>query len=217
MSEQQFIYIITLLIPLLFAITIHEYAHGFVADKLGDKTARMLGRLSLNPLNHIDFIGTLVLPIGLAMATSGSIFFGYAKPVPISPHNFKNVRQGIIYTTLAGPLSNFIMAFLWCIGVLIASQIPAENISTALLSISLMGIKINVVLGILNLLPIPPLDGSKVISAMLPRSIHTRIFEHEQYGLFLLLGMSVTGILGAIITPMVRSVLGFYLNLIGLS
>ena len=217
MSEQQFIYIITLLIPLLFAITIHEYAHGFVADKLGDKTARMLGRLSLNPLNHIDFIGTLVLPIGLAVATSGAIFFGYAKPVPISPHNFKNVRQGIIYSTLAGPISNFIMAFLWCLGVIIAIQIPAQNISTALLSISLMGIKINVVLGILNLLPIPPLDGSKVISAMLPRSIHTRIFEHEQYGLILLLGMSVTGILGGIITPMASSVFGFYLSLIGIS
>lgn len=217
MSEQQLLYILTLAIPLLFAITIHEYAHGFVADLLGDKTARMLGRLSLNPLNHIDFFGTLILPIGLAIATSGAIFFGYAKPVPISPHNFKNIRQGIILSTLAGPLSNFIMALLWCAGVIIATQaIQNHHISAALLSISLMGIKINVVLGVLNLLPIPPLDGSKVISAMLPKSLHTRIFEHEQYGIFLLLALSITGILGSIIIPIVNHVLGLYLNLMGL-
>jgi Zn-dependent protease len=216
MNEHALFDISIMLIPLIFGITVHEYAHGFAADKLGDKTARMLGRLSINPINHIDFFGTLILPIGVAVATSGAIFFGYAKPVPISPHNFKNLRKGIIISTLAGPLSNFVMALFWSFGLLATPHIPHHGFSTALFAISIMGIKINTVLGVLNLLPIPPLDGSKVISVLLPKSIHTHLFNHEQYGLIILLAMSISGILSTVIDPMVKTVLGFYMNLIGL-
>ena len=215
MTEQTLNLLIAMAIPLLFAITIHEYAHGFVADRLGDKTARMLGRLSLNPLNHIDPFGTLILPVSIAIISNGTMFFGFAKPVPISIHNFKNLRRDTILVTLAGPLSNFVMALIWLGGLLLATSIPDPAIQKSLLVVSLLGVKINIILGILNLLPIPPLDGSKIITVLMPRGISTRIFEYEQYGLLILVGLSITGILAAIIGPLSSTTLGFYLSLIG--
>jgi Zn-dependent protease len=216
MNEQTLKLLLAMAIPLLFAITIHEYAHGFVADRLGDKTARMLGRLSLNPLNHIDPFGTLLLPICLAIASNGMLFFGYAKPVPISVHNFKNIKRDLILVTLAGPGSNFLMAFLWLAGILVATSLSDPAIQASLLVVSLLGVKINIFLGVLNLLPIPPLDGSKVITVLMPRGISTKIFEHEQYGILIIMALAFTGILGAIIGPIGTTMIQFYLSMIGM-
>ena len=210
-SAQSFNFILTLAIPMLFAITIHEYAHGLVADKLGDKTARMLGRLSLNPINHIDPFGTILLPLAIALSSGGSMFFGYAKPVPISIHNFKNLKRDIILVTLAGPMSNFIMGFLWLLSNSLCKHYVSDPaLYHTLSSISTMGVKINIVLGVLNILPIPPLDGSKVLSILMPRTLQGYIFKYEQYGIFLIALLAFSGMLGQIIRPLFMHVLNFY-------
>tara|TARA_Y200000002_G_scaffold377375_1_gene382871 strand:+ start:6091 stop:6741 length:651 start_codon:yes stop_codon:yes gene_type:complete len=208
--------ILKMSIPLLFAITIHEYAHGFVADRLGDKTARMMGRLSLNPINHIDPFGTLLLPLALGLSSGGAMFFGYARPVPISTHNFKNFKRDMMLVTLAGPMSNFIMGYLWGLAMISASFITDPAVRQTVIDISIFGMKINAILGILNLLPIPPLDGSKIITILMPRLIRGYIFEYEQYGILLILVLAMTGILGAIIYPLFKVVMGMYLYGIGL-
>ena len=202
--------ILKMSIPLLFAITIHEYAHGFVADRLGDKTARMMGRLSLNPINHIDPFGTLLLPLALGLSSGGAMFFGYARPVPISTHNFKNFKRDMMLVTIAGPMSNFIMGYLWGLAMISASFITDPAVRQTVIDISIFGMKINAILGILNLLPIPPLDGSKIITILMPRLIRGYIFEYEQYGILLILVLAMTGILGAIIYPLFQDVTRMY-------
>lgn len=158
----------------------HEYMHGFVADKLGDPTAKYAGRLTLDPRVHIDPIGSIVLPLGLFLLSGGKFMFAYAKPVPYNPHNLKNQRWGPVAVAVAGPLSNFLLAFIFG---LIIQFLPVSSLSDFLSLI----VYANVLLGVFNLVPIPPLDGSKVLLAVLPDSLHNVRVMLEKYGFFLLI------------------------------
>ena len=159
---------------------LHEYMHGFVADKLGDPTARYAGRLTLDPRVHIDPIGSILLPLGLFLMSGGKFMFAYAKPVPYNAYNLKNQKWGPVAVAVAGPLSNFLLAFIF--GLLI-QFLPLSSLSS---SLSLI-VYANVLLGVFNLVPIPPLDGSKVLLAVLPDSMHSVRVLLEKYGFVLLI------------------------------
>jgi len=189
-------------LPLLFAITVHEYAHGWAAHKLGDNTAKNLGRLSLNPIRHIDPLGTIVVPL-LLMISSGFIF-GWAKPVPVNWHNLRQPRRDMALVALAGPGSNLLRALLWGavmkVGYLYAGGEP-DPIALYLIYAGTAGIFINIILMVLNLLPIPPLDGSRVLSSLVSPDIARRLAQIEVYGFIILVVLLLTGILGQIISP----------------
>lgn len=197
-------------VPILFAITIHEVAHGWVAAKLGDKTAWMLGRLTLNPFKHIDPIGTIVVPAFLYF-TSGFIF-GWAKPVPINYNALRSPKYDMLWVAIAGPVSNFIMAFLWLL--LLVFSINASI--RFLIEMAQVGIYINLLLAVLNLLPLPPLDGGRVMSALLPNSLAYQYNQLEPFGLFILLGLLFLGVFQNLILPIVQSIQQFMLNVVGL-
>lgn len=194
------------IIPVLFAITLHEAAHAYVANRCGDNTARMLGRLSLNPIRHIDPIGTIVLPLVAGFLTNFSFVLGYAKPVPISWGQLRNPKRDMILVTLAGPGSNFLMAFLWAAGLKIATLLHPETSMPALflLFTSRAGMIINLVLAFLNLIPIPPLDGSKVVISLLPTRQSIQFEKLEPYGFLILVILIFTGVLGYVLTPLVN-------------
>jgi len=190
------------IIPLLFAITIHEMAHGWAASKLGDKTAWMLGRVSLNPIKHVDFIGTLFIPF-ILIAFKSPVIFGWAKPVPINPRNFKNPRRDMALTAAAGPLSNLLMAILWAIAAKIGIVLlqAGMGFGVALLLMGRAGIWINLVLMFLNLIPLPPLDGGRILVGLLPRSLAIKYARIEPYGFFILLFLVIIGILNFLMIP----------------
>lgn len=206
-------------IPVLMAITLHEAAHGWVASKLGDKTALMLGRVTLNPLKHIDPIGTVLVPIALLVL--GGFVFGWAKAVPITPRNFKNPARDMAWVAVAGPLSNLVMAIGWALLAKFGYMISVDghdsmSLGQFLIYSGLAGIAINLVLMVLNLIPIPPLDGSRVLSALLPNSLAYRYNQIEPYGFFILLGLLFLGVLGPIISGPYQAIQGFLLNMVGL-
>ena len=177
---------------LLFSIVIHEYAHGWVAERFGDDTARSLGRLTLNPIPHIDMVGTILLP-GMAILT-GMPVFGWAKPVPINPNRFKNPLKDLMWVSLAGPLANFSLACCAAIGIwLIKSYgiVPA-GISLSVFELLRFVLIINVILTVLNLLPIPPLDGSKIVLGLLPSRYAYQFMQIERYGFIILILLLVT-------------------------
>lgn len=155
-------------LPVVLAITIHEAAHGYVAKYFGDPTAYMLGRVTLNPLKHIDPLGTVVLPIAMYLMTDGNMFFGYAKPVPVASHRLRNPRNDMVWVALAGPASNFLQAILWGIAFLVASA----SDSIFLANMAQGGILINTILCVLNLFPLPPLDGGRIVTGLLPPLWH---------------------------------------------
>lgn len=192
-------------LPVLLAITLHEAAHAYVANRCGDTTAKMLGRLSLNPIRHIDPVGTVIMPIVAGLLTNFSLVLGYAKPVPINWSQLRNPRRDMILVTLAGPCSNFLMAFLWAGGFKIATLLHPEASTPALflLFTSRAGMIINLVLAFLNLIPIPPLDGSRVVSSMLPARQAMLYAKMEPYGFLILIILIFTGILGTILTPLI--------------
>lgn len=208
-------YVCVAIIPILFAITVHEVAHGWVACKFGDPTAQMLGRLTLNPIKHIDPIGTIVVPAMLLFF--GGVIFGWAKPVPVDPRNFKNPARDMAIVAVAGPLSNLIMAFLWAIifklvvmfGVGSSFALPVSDMAK-------IGIQINIVLMVLNILPIPPLDGSKVLMAFLPGPASYKLSRIEPYGFFIILALIMLGVFGAIVTPVYHAFTVFTATLLGL-
>jgi len=180
-------------LPVLLAITVHEVAHGWVAKKLGDRTAQRLGRLTLNPFKHIDPIGTVLVP-GFLLLVSGFVF-GWAKPVPITWENLKHPRRDVALVALAGPFSNFLMAIGWGLVMKLAlmfSQSP-ESLLFPLVLMGAAGITINLILMVLNLLPILPLDGGRVLAAMLPGPLSRQFSKLEPYGLFIILGLLFFG------------------------
>lgn len=189
------------LLPAIFAITIHEVAHGYMAYRLGDKTAKMLGRLSLNPLKHIDFLGTVFIPL-LLIFFSG-IIFGWAKPVPLNVKNLSNIKRDTALIALCGPLSNFAMAILWAIFAKVSTLglNLSSSIALPLIFMGIAGVKVNVFLAILNLLPLPPLDGGHVISGILPNKVAEKYIKIAPFGIFILLILLVTGTLGTILHP----------------
>ncbi len=197
-------------LPVLFAITVHEVAHGWVAKRLGDPTAMMLGRLTLNPLKHIDPIGTVVVPIMLLML--GGFIFGWAKPVPVTWRNLRNPKRDMALVALAGPIANLLMALIWAvvvkIGMLIIATMPF--VGQPMIYMGSAGIFINIALMVLNLLPLPPLDGGRVASGLLPGPLSYKFDKLEPYGFFILLGLLATGILSSIMNPP----MGALLNLI---
>lgn len=192
--------IVVWILPVVFAITVHEVAHGWMAKKYGDNTASMLGRLTLNPIKHVDLFGTLIIP-GLLLLSGTGFIFGWAKPVPVDPRNFKNPRHDMAVVALAGPVSNVLMATGWALiarlGVTIGVQ--AEAISLPLIYTGIAGISINLVLAMLNLLPIPPLDGSRMLTGILPSYWAWQYNRLERYGFVILLILLYTNVLGKIL------------------
>ncbi len=193
------------IIPLLFAITLHEAAHGWIASKLGDHTARMMGRVTLDPTKHVDPIGTIAIPLVLLLSSSGFIF-GWAKPVPINFNALRNGKNGMIWVALAGPGANIVMAVCWLFVMIIAINM---NIAV-LIEMGRIGILVNCVLAVFNLLPIPPLDGSRVISALLPNRLAYKYNQLEQYGLYILLGLMFLGGFNYLVRPWVELILGWF-------
>ena len=192
-------------IPVLFANTLHEVAHGWMARYFGDRTAELLGRLSLNPLRHIDPVGTVLVP-GLLLAVGGPLI-GWAKPVPVATRGLRNPRRALIAISLAGPAANLAMAAIWC-GVLAAMTRFNGNL-TMVGWIALMaqaGIVINVVLAVLNLLPIPPLDGGRVLTNLLPPSLGAKLDRVEPVGFLLVIGLAGFGLFGWLFDPALRLV-----------
>ena len=191
------------LVPVLFAITLHEAAHGWMAHRLGDPTAKALGRISLNPLKHIDPIGTVVVPLALLML-SGFVI-GWAKPVPVDMRYFKKPLLDMAVVALAGPASNFLMACGWAMVVLIGKLMyePGDGFALYIMKVGDAGIMINLILMVLNLLPILPLDGGRVVAGVMPPRFAIPFMRIEPYGMFLVIFLLVTGILGKIIWPMV--------------
>jgi len=185
--------IVVYALPVIFAITLHEAAHGYVARMLGDNTAYVLGRVSVNPMRHIDPLGTIAIPLLLYFATSGAFMFGYAKPVPVAFGNLRNPRWGSLWVALAGPLCNFVQALVWgVVGVALAAANVEEPFFTRMAA---AGIGINLVLGVLNLFPLPPLDGGRVLAALLPPRPSIMLSRIEPYGFFIVMALVITGTL----------------------
>lgn len=203
-------------IPVLFAITVHEVAHGWVAMRLGDPTAKMLGRLTLNPIKHVDPIGTVVVPAFLFF--TGGFLFGWAKPVPITWENLKNPRRDVAYVAIAGPAANLIMAIFWALimklGILLSPTTASWFYPLALMGKA--GIEINLILMLLNLLPIPPLDGGRVLSALLPGPLSYKFNRLEPYGIFIILGLLFLGVLSLVLSPMLAQMRVIMYGLVGL-
>jgi Zn-dependent protease len=205
-------------VPMVFAIVLHEVAHGWIANRLGDHTARDMGRLTLNPLPHIDILGTIILPVLCIM--SGSPIFGYAKPVPINPYNFKDPKKGMALSSLAGPGVNIAMALAcsFLLRVVLAGLevvVPEQIWSWFATPISLMlgyGIIINVVLAVLNMIPIPPLDGSRVVYWLLPNRMAAAYYQMERFGIIILMLLMFSGLLGKIMMPLIRPLLSLFLG-----
>lgn len=191
-------------LPVLFAITVHEVAHGWVANHYGDPTARMMGRLTLNPIKHIDPVGTILVP-GL-MLFMGGVVFGWAKPVPVNHENLKDPRRHMMLVAVAGPGANLLMAVLWVFVIWLGVSIASVNQSVGIgvVAMGQAGIIINIVLMVLNMVPIPPLDGSRVVSGLLPPKLEWRYNQIEPYGLIIVLVLLVTGILFGALTPIIR-------------
>tara|TARA_B110000444_G_C18730316_1_gene542999 strand:- start:78 stop:716 length:639 start_codon:yes stop_codon:yes gene_type:complete len=189
------------LIPIIFAITVHEAAHGYAAKYFGDMTAFHLKRITLNPLKHIDPIGTIALPI--ILYSLGGFVFGWAKPVPVNFSNLRNPKKDMVWVALAGPGVNLIMAIFWTIIYTNSLLFPSVG-QEFIFEMAGWGIRINVILMVLNLLPLPPLDGGRVAVGLLPYPWSSKLAGLERYGFFILIFLLATGLLGMILSPLIR-------------
>ena len=206
------------ILPVLLAITLHEAAHAFVAYRFGDSTSKMMGRLTLNPIKHIDLIGTIAVPILVGLLSQFNFIFGWAKPVPINYNQLGNPRRDMALVALAGPFSNIIMAFLWAILLKIGIMLDPRSSIIALFLVltGQAGIFINLILAFLNLIPVPPLDGSRVVSGLLRPDLAATYNRIEPYGLIIILVMLATNILSMLITPPMIWSLRFIHTLFGI-
>jgi Zn-dependent protease len=183
-------------LPVLFAITLHEAAHGYVANYFGDGTARMMGRVTLNPMNHIDMVGTILMPLVLYFATSGAMLFGYAKPVPVRFGNLRNPKKDMVWVALAGPAINLLQALLW--GLVLFALTGLNVQERFFLAMAQGGVMVNVVMFAFNLFPIPPLDGGRIVVGLLPWKAAMSFSRIEPYGFFIVMFMVMVGALNSI-------------------
>ncbi|HRD34498.1 MAG TPA: site-2 protease family protein [Rhodocyclaceae bacterium] len=196
-------------IPVLLAITLHEAAHGYVARHFGDPTAHLAGRITLNPIKHIDPVGTLLVPAGILALSSlfggSGILFGWAKPVPVDFSRLRQPKADMLWVAAAGPFVNLLMAIGWAFLFKLATVLPPSDYTIPLMKMSDAGMQINAVLMVLNLLPIPPLDGGRIAVSLLPHRLAWRFARLEPYGFPVLLLMLFTGVLGAILWPLIAA------------
>jgi Zn-dependent protease len=213
LSLPQFIAVAAL--PLLFAITVHEVAHGWMAKQFGDPTAQRLGRLTLNPLKHIDPLGTVVVPLVLLLL--GGFIFGWAKPVPVTWQNLRHPKRDMAIVAAAGPGANLVMALFWAVIARLGVELGVTSwAGLPMFKMGQFGIEINAVLMVLNLLPIPPLDGGRVAVGLLPGPWAWQLARIEPFGFFILLALLATHVLGAIIGPPITMVVQLVYTIVGL-
>ncbi|MBI2297185.1 MAG: site-2 protease family protein [Betaproteobacteria bacterium] len=195
-------------VPVVFAITLHEAAHGYVAKHFGDLTAYLEGRVSLNPLRHIDPFGTVALPLILLAVSKlfggAGILFGWAKPVPVNFANLRHPKRDMLWVAAAGPLSNFVMAVFWALMVKIGLSAPGSYFALPLALMGAAGVFINIIIMVLNLVPLPPLDGGRILVSLLPHALAYRVARIEPYGFFILILLLFTGVLGYVLWPAIR-------------
>ena len=207
-------------LPVIFAITLHEAAHGYVARYFGDMTAAAQGRITLNPLKHIDPVGTILVPLVILLTSKllggGAILFGWAKPVPVNFGQLRRPKQDMLWVAAAGPGINFIMAVFWALMIQFGHALGSGFASAPLMLMGAAGVFINVILMALNLIPLPPLDGGRIAVSLLPVKQAIQFSRLEPYGLFILLGLLFTGILGIILWPLISLFIGLTALVTGL-
>jgi len=204
-------------LPVIFAITLHEAAHGYAARHFGDPTAWQQGRITLNPLRHIDLVGTIIIPASILLFSGGTFMFGYAKPVPVDFSRLRNPKKDMLWVAAAGPGANLFMAFCWAALLKLAWLMPINVFTLPLSEMSKIGIVVNCVLMVLNLFPLPPLDGGRIAVSLLPHHLAWKFARIEPWGFPILLVLLFTDILGAIMNPLVlfsaraiESIFGLY-------
>ena len=202
-------------IPVIFAITLHEAAHGYVARHFGDTTAYMLGRVTLNPMKHIDWLGTVVLPL-VTVFLSG-FMFGWAKPVPVNERNLRNPKKDMLWVAAAGPGSNLAQALAWAVVARVLMAIgPQSQVGDFWFAVAIAGIQVNIVFAILNLFPLLPLDGGRMVASVLPDKLSYGYARLEPYGMVVLIVLIVTGALSWLLSPLVRGTLSQINKVMGL-
>ena len=194
-------------LPVIFAITLHEAAHGYVAKRFGDLTAEKAGRVSLNPIRHIDPVGTILVPLTMFIASKlmlgGGFLFGWAKPVPINFNQLRRPKRDMLWVAAAGPGANLLMAFFWAATIKLGIAIPESAYAKPIVLMGIAGIEINVILMVLNLLPLPPLDGGRIAVSLLPNNLAWKYAKIEPYGFVILLVLLISGALGVILWPLI--------------
>ena len=206
-------------LPVIFAITLHEAAHGYAARKFGDHTAEMMGRISLNPIRHIDPVGTVLVPLVILLlsklAGGGGILFGWAKPVPVNFANLRHPKRDMLWVAAAGPGANLLMALFWAGTIKLAVLLgPGNPYYEPMLLMGAAGVFINAVLMALNLIPLPPLDGGRIAISLLPHHLAFRLARVEPYGIFILLALLFMGVVGILIWPVIQALIIFCATLI---
>lgn len=212
--------VVVFALPVIFAITLHEAAHGYVARYFGDMTAAEQGRITINPLKHIDLVGTILVPLIILVTSKllggGAILFGWAKPVPVNFARLRRPKQDMLWVAAAGPGMNFGMAVFWALMIQLGHALGSGFASTPLMLMGAAGVFINVILMALNLIPLPPLDGGRIAVSLLPVKQAILFSRLEPYGLFILLGLLFTGILGLILWPLISLFIGLVALVTGL-
>ena len=193
-------------LPIVLAITLHEAAHGYAAKHFGDPTAYLEGRISANPLKHIDPIGTIVVPLAILLLSTGGILFGWAKPVPVNFGNLRRPKRDMLWVAAAGPGANLVMAMIWALVLKTAWMLPLNYFSVPMSEMAKTGIYINISLLVLNLFPLPPLDGGRIAVSLLPHRLAWKFAQLERWGFPILLVLLFTGILGSILRPLMTVV-----------
>jgi Zn-dependent protease len=207
-------------LPVIFGITLHEAAHGYVAKHFGDTTAYVLGRVSLNPVRHIDLVGTIIVPLVILLATSWGagqgMLFGWAKPVPVNYHALRKPKRDMMWVAAAGPAANLAMALGWALTAKLALVMPNNYFTDPLFLISQAGVTVNLVLMLLNLIPLLPLDGGRIVAGLLPTRMADQYARLEPWGFPILLALMFTNVLGIVLGPMVAGSLQLIANAFGM-